>query len=227
MYFKKISISILLLLSSIAHAAEPSTIELFYSNNTSQVDLQAAYQRLTGAAEQALESNSLELMKAYHLQHGKQEEVLGTYYLSHDHKTTMDNSEIFSLSPSQRLPKERIFAIAKKIAMTFNQESVAVFIPSYDKIIADIKVTFTNEKPKINDVIKMIHERLPESYSQAFTLHIKDKTVDYAHAEVNAVEWLGNKLKMDLFKQAFPQANVSYHYGQSYLIYKNGNIDAL
>jgi hypothetical protein len=125
------------------------------------------------------------------------------------------------------LPKERIFGIAKKIAATFNQESVAVFIPDHDKIIADIKVSFTNQRPKISDVIYMIHERLPASYSQAFTLHIKDKKADYAHAEVDAVEWLGDKLKMDLFKQAFPQATISYHYGQSYLIYKNGNVDAL
>jgi hypothetical protein len=225
MSLKKLSISILLLLGSIAHAAEPSVTEFFYSNNTSQIDPQAAYQRFTGSAQQSLKIDTLKLMKANHIKQGKQDEILGTYYLLHAHKTTVDNSEIFSLSPSQKLPKERIFVIARQIAATFNQESVAVFIPSQDKIIGDIKVSFIHKKPKISDIINMIHEKLPASYSQAFTLHIKDNTADYAHAEVDAVEWLGDKLKVDLLKHVFPQEKISYHYGQSYLIYKNGNVD--
>jgi hypothetical protein len=216
-----------LLIGNMACAETLPAVEFFYSNNKGEISVQAAYQRLQGDPQHLLKSDVVKMMRLNQIDKGTSEDILGAYFMSTDKKMTADNTEIFSVLPTQKLSKERIFTIAKKIAEALSQESVAVFIPTQEKMIGDMRVVFTQDKPKINDVIKMIHEKLPASYSQAFSLHLVNEVDDYVHARIKAVEWLGGKAKWNELKAAFPHDKISYQYGKSYLIYKNGNVAPL
>jgi hypothetical protein len=229
MNFKKLAITLLgaLFIANVTYADQRPAVEFFYSNNKGEISVQAAYKRLTGDEQKLLQNDIIKLMKVNHVNQGHSEDILGTYFMSTDKKITADNTEIFSIPVTDRLAKERIFAIAKKIADTFDQESVAVFIPENKKAVGDIKIIFLKNRPSINQVIQVIHEKLPASYSQAFSLHIANETDDYDHARITAVEWLGKKAKFDELKKAFPNDKVSYQHGKSYLIYKDGRVEAL
>ncbi len=103
-----------------------------------------------------------------------------------------------------------------------NQECVAVFISSATKPIANVKLVFSNNKPTIVNAIQLIRDKLPESYSRAFSLSLSNNQSEYNLATVSSIEWLGSDMDAAIFKNNFPLDKLIYRTGDAYLIYKDG-----
>lgn len=205
-----------LLAATITFAKNQSCVEFFASNNTNEIKIQAAYNRLTGKEQLDLQTSMINTLQKNHIEQGKFEDILGTYRMS------ADNTVLFFTSPYQILSDEKIFSIAKDLAVSLNQESVAVLIPDQSGI-GDITVHFTSHKPSINETISMLRSKLPVSYNQAFSLHL-DYTYDgFNKAKVTEIEWIGGQLDIAEIKKIFPLEKIDYQYGKAFLIYKNGD----
>ena len=114
-----------------------SSVEFFASNNTGEIDLQTAFNRLKGSEQHELQNEIINVMQKKHIEQGRFEELLGTYRMSSDQHITADNSETFITSAYQKIPNEKIFNLAKELTNTLKQESIAVFIPSNQTAIGD------------------------------------------------------------------------------------------
>ena len=198
-----------------------TSIQFFASNNTKQIDLQTAYLRLVGKEQQDLQNNMIDVLQKNHIEQGKFEDILGTYRMSNDQTITADNSERYNTSPNQQLSEEKIFSLAQELAINLKQESVAVLIPD-QSTIGDITISFTSHKPSINEIVDLVHDKLPVTYSQAFSLSLTNKFGDFDKATVNEIEWLGSKINLDEVKNAFPNEKINYHFGKVYLVFQNG-----
>jgi hypothetical protein len=210
-----------LVISQLTYATNNPPVEFFASNNTAQISIQTAYDRLIDTPQTDLQNQMISVFQNEHIEQGRFEDILGAYSMSSDNKVTADNSERFSTSPYQKLSEEKLFSLAKELAITLNQDSVAVLIPN-KSIIGEINVNFASHQFSINEVITILHDKLPASYSQAYSLHITNKYHGFDNAKVNSIEWLGSKMNVDEVKKAFPLENVNYQYGKVYLVYKNG-----
>lgn len=204
-----------------------NSIEFFASNNTNEIDLQTAFNRLEGDEQQALQLSTINLMQKNRLEQGSFEDLLGTYKMSTDQNITADNSEIYITSPYQNLSTEKVFMLAKQLANTLKQDSIAVFIPSKQAVIGDIIIKFKSHAYTINETINLIQSKLPAQYSQAFSLYLNHSCADFNNTTVNEIEWLGSKIKLDDIKKAFPLEDITYHYGKAYLVYRNGQKEPL
>lgn len=222
-YVTKIIALVLLIFSRVTSANEPVYIEYYFSNNKNEINLQQAYKRLIGTQQNQLHNSIQHLMQINHIKNGEIEDILGAYHMSSSQNITADNSEIFRIA-SDQLSLDKALLLAKQIAVTLNQESVAVFIPAQKDKVGDIIVSFHAHEPTINEFISLVHEKLPASYEQAFTLHLNKKFSDFKDEKINSVEWLGSQSKIDEIKKAFPQESISYQHGSAYLVYKTGKI---
>lgn len=218
---------LILCLSTTALATKPCSVEFFASNNTTMIDLQTAYQRLTGDEQHQLKTSMINVLQKDHIEQGKFEDILGTYQMADNGSITADNTDAFITSPYQCISEQKAFSIAQKFANEMKQESVAVFISSSQPIIGELKISFTSHKPGIKEVVSLIHDKLPPTYNQAFSLHLTNEYVDFENAKVADIEWLGSKININDIKNAFPSDNVSFQYGKAYLIYKNGQKEQL
>ncbi len=214
-------------LSSISYAENADGVKFFSSNNTSVITLEKAYDRLAGKPQHELKNSTINFLQVNHIEQGRFENILGTYQMMNDKQTTGDNTEVFYASPLQKFSNEQVFALATQLANKLEQESVAVFIPSAQYSVADVCINFKNNQPNINEAITMIHEKLPAPYSSAFSLRVKNSNANFKNAKVTKIEWLGNNKNIADIKKAFPQADVSYKYGQSFLVYKNGSVESI
>lgn len=198
-----------------------TSVQFFASNNTKQIDLQTAYLRLIGKEQQDLQNNMIGVLQKNHIEQGKFEDILGTYRMSNDQNITADNSERFNTSPNQQLSEEKAFSLAQELAIDLNQESVAVLIPD-QSTMGDITVSFTSHKPSIHEITDLVHNKLPATYSQAFSLHLENKYSDFDKTTINEIEWLGSNINLEEIKHAFPNEKINYHFGKVYLVFQNG-----
>jgi len=228
--YKNIFVTILSLLISfvgnIAFANNDSSVEFFASNNTEEITLQTAYDRLTGMAQSDLQNSMIYVLQKNHIDQGNFENILGTYRMSSDKNITADNTEHFTFSPYQHLSDEEIFSLAKELAITLNQESIAVFIPN-QATIGEITVSFISHQPSINEAVNLLHDKLPSSYNQAFSLHLANTCNDFNKAKVAAVEWLGSKINLEEINKAFPSEKIYHHNGKVFLVFKTGKKERL
>lgn len=199
-----------------------NSISFFASNNTHEIDIASAYQRLTGTEQHKLQNNIITILQKFHIEQGHFENILGMYRMSNNQHMTADNTEHFTSSPYQHLSNKMVFEIAKILALTLKQDSVAVFIPTKQVTMGDISVIFSSA-PTISEITTLVHDKLPASYSQAFSLHIADAHADFTNARVTEIEWLGSKLKFSEIKAAFPNDKISLHSGTVFLVYRNGH----
>ena len=225
-YTKTIVVFLLLLSMNVVFAASNRSVEFFASNNTKVIDLQTAFNRLKGNEQSELQNSMIDVMQVNHVEKGKFEDILGTYQMSNDKKITADNTEHFITSPYQDLSDEKIFSLAKELAIKLNQDSVAVFIQD-NSSLSDVTVSFTSQHPRINDVVNMIHDKLPEQYNKAFSIHLTKKSDDFNNAVVDKLEWLGSTIDLDIIKQAFPAEKIDSRNGKFYLVYQDGRIERL
>lgn len=107
------------------------------------------------------------------------------------------------------------------------QESVAVFIPNNQQKLGDIEVIFSTHFRSIDSAIRIIKQKLPISYQQAFTLHLNMKGLNLFNPKVTAIEWLGSKISLEEIQKSFPHEKVIFHYGSAVLVYKNGAVEYL
>lgn len=212
---------------NVAYPVNNLPVEFFASNNTQEISLQTAYLRLTGVEQSALQNSIINIMQNNHIEQGTLEDILGTYRMSNDGNMTADNTEHLSTSPYQHLSHKESFSLARKMAITLKQDSVAVLIPNKSKTLAGISIHFTSQQPDINEVINILHAKLPGLYNQAFSLHLINNCGDYNHAKVAGIEWLGAKLNSDLVKEVFPLEKIILHYGKVYLVHQNGEKERL
>lgn len=211
---------LILNLATTARAAKPCLVEFFASNNTATIDLQTAYQRLSGNEQYKLQESMIDVLQKKHVEQGKFEDILGIYQMSDNDSITVNNTNAFITS--QCIDEQKVFSIAQKFANNMKQESVVVFISSPKPIIGEIKINFTTRKPSITELISLIHNRLPSFYSQAYSLHLTIEHTDFENAKVVEVEWLGSKINLNDINNAFPNDKVSFQDGAAYLIFKNG-----
>lgn len=218
---------LILCLSATALAAKPCSVEFFASNNTATIDLKTAYQRLIGDEERQLKNSMIGVLQKNHIEQGRFEDILGTYQMADNGNITADNTDAFITSPYQCISEQKAFYIAEQFANEMKQESVAVFITSSQPTIGELKIIFTAHQPSIKEIVSLIHDKLPPSYSQAFSLHLTSGYADFENAKVTEIEWLGSKININDIKNAFPGDNVSFQYGKAYLVYKNGQKEQL
>lgn len=209
------------------YAAENASIELFSSNNDHEISLQQAFVRLTGEPQTKLQTDIIKIMQQNKIEQGTFESVLGTYQMSTDKNITADNTEIFYTSPYQLISDKKIFYLAAELAKTFNQDSVAVFIPSKTAPVSEIKIHFEKNKPSIEETIAVIKKYLPPSYSQAFSLKLDSGCGDFKSVSVKSVEWMSSHLNTQLVQKAFPQQTITTQKGSAYLVYKTGKTSPL
>ena len=220
--------TILCFLSSCSFALDQSnSVAFFYSNNEQLLNLQQAFDRLMGKEQQKLEKTAIETLQQDHIEQGRFKQILGTYTMAGDGNTTADNSEIFFSSPLQKLSEEHIFPLAQKLAQGLQQESVAVFIPSPEQEVGCVKLKFATNQHSIEKTVKSIKEKLPASFSQAFSLTLSPHLTDYNQTAVHSIAWIGNGLDLGSVKNAFPEDQIIYKQGTSWLIYKNGKKEKL
>jgi hypothetical protein len=217
---------IFLLSQNMVFASNNSSVEFFASNNTKEINIETAYNRLSGTDQSDLQNQMINILQKNHIEQGKFENILGTYRMSSDKKTTADNTEHFYTSTYQNLSEERIFSLAKELAITLHQDSIAVFIPK-QSTVGGITVSFTSHQLSINDTVSMLHDKLPELYNQSFSLHLINKCNGFNNAKVSEVEWLGSKINLEEVKKVFPLGKINIHYGKVFLIYQNGRIEQL
>lgn len=221
------AISCLFLFSAnVTFAQNKPSVEFFASNNTKEINIQTAYDRLTGTEQSALQNAMINIMQKNHIEQGKFEGILGMYRMSSDKNITADNTEQFNTSPYQNLSNEKIFSLAKKLAITLNQDSIAVLIPN-QSAIDDITVSFTSKQLGINETLSILHDKLPSLYNQAFSLHLVNKCNGFNEAKVAEVEWLGSKINPEEVKKAFPLEKINFHYGKVFLVYRDGRKEQL
>lgn len=221
-------------ISNVLFAATEHSVKFFASNNTSEIDMPTAYQRLIGTQQAVLQVKVLAVMGKHFIQQVQIENDLGVYRLSSDQNITADNTEDFYTPADQPLSDERIFTTAKDLAIALNQESVAVFIP--DQVLAstnkfipqpttfsgDLSITFQSHQPNVNEVMTLLHEKLPANYSESFTIHLINNSKDFNSAKVTKIEWLGSNFNLDDIKNAFPNEKMAFNHGTAYLVYQNG-----
>jgi hypothetical protein len=221
------AISCLFLFSAnMTFAQNKPSIEFFASNNTKEISIENAYDRLQGTEQSDLQNSMINIMQKNHIAQGKFEDILGTYRMSSDRNMTADNTEHFNTSPYQNLSDEKVFSIAKELAITLNQDSVAVLIPT-PSTVGDITVSFTSKPLGINETVSMLHAKLPDLYNQAFSLHLVNECNGFDNAKVTAVEWLGSKININEVKKAFPLEKINFRYGNVFLVYQNGQKEQL
>jgi hypothetical protein len=197
-------------------------VEFFASNNTHTIDMQQAYVRLIGHDQHKLQNNMIKILQKYHVEQGAFTPILGAYQLSEHQKVTADNTDKFISSPLQPLTDKIVFAIATDLAISLQQESVAVFIPDNHAGIGDVCVKFKTQHPRISETIAMLNAKLPADYSQAYSLHLQNEYAGFNDAKVSGIKWLGNKINIDEIKNAFPEESVTSQNGRVYLVYQNG-----
>lgn len=209
--------------------SKKSAIEFFASNNTGEIDLQTAFNRLQGTEQQTLQSETIHIMQKEHIEQSKFENILGTYKMSNNQNMTADNSEKVITSSYQTLSNEKSIKFAVKIAKVLKQESVAMFVPDpKSMLIGDTIVKLKSHPHTINEVINLIHDKLPASYSQAFSLHLNNNSCStFDNTIVDEIEWLGSSIKSEEIKASFPLEDVNFQYGKAYLVYKNGRQEQL
>ncbi len=212
--------------ANIAFANNESSVEFFASNNNKEINLQTAYDRLTGQEQYDLKNNMINILQKNHIEQGKFENILGTYRMSKDQNITADNTEDFNTSPYQHLSDEKVFLIAKELAVSLHQDSVAV-LTSDQSSIGDVTVSFTSHQPGINEVTALLHDKMPPLYNQAFSIHLTKTYDGFNNAKVAAIEWLGSKINLEDVKKAFPSDKVSYRYGKVFLVYQDGRREQL
>jgi hypothetical protein len=227
-----LSLVVLFLSSSLNTFADNSlsdsaSAEFFVSNNTDEINLHTAFNRLRGKEQQKLQNKLINLLQKQHIEQSKFEELLGTYTMSNQ-RITADNSEKIITSPYQKLPPETIFNIAKKLASLLNQESVAVFIPDEEQPIGDVVLELKSHNYTVNEIIQLIQKTLPAYYNHAFSLHLNSNACsNFDNTIVDKVEWLGSTIKPEEISRTFPEEQMIYHHGRAYLIYKNGRNKSL
>lgn len=212
---------ILLLVTGVAYAQNNKSVEFFASNNTNEISLKTAYKRLLGQHQKDLRNEVIYVFQENHLEQSRQVNILGAYQMSHDKKVTADNSEKIITSPYEKLTNKKVFLIAKQLAERLNQESVAVLLPVNDTV-AEVSVIFNSNKPRINKLINLLHMKLPEIYSQAFSLKLVNTCGGFENSKVAEIDWLGNKIKPNEIKNVFPTERMSVGHGKVFLVYKNG-----
>lgn len=213
--------------SSLLLANSVFATEFYASNNTKEISLQNAYTRLTHAQQNDLQNTMITVFQKNHIEQGEFQNLLGTYRMSKDQKITADNSEVFSTSPSQRLSQKIVFSLARELAKTLKQDSVAVFIPQPNKLIGEITVTFKSHKPGIRETVDLLHKKLTSSYNQAFSLYLDNTCGEFNQARVTKIEWLGSKINMSEIKKSFPHEEVSSRFGKVFLVYQHGDPQSL
>lgn len=221
-------ISLFLTTTANATGVENSSAEIFASNNTNEIDLQTAFNKLQSKNQEELQNETIKVLQDEHIEQSKFENLLGTYKMENDQNLTADNSEKVITSSMQKLSSEKILMTAIKLANVLKQESVAVFIPTKEPVIGDTILKLKSHRYSMNETITLIREKLPSQYSQAFSLHLSnDSCTTFNNAVVDQVEWLGSKIKSDEIMKSFPQEEITYHYGKAFLVYKNGKREQL
>lgn len=218
----------LILFSMTASFAEgKAPIKFFASNNTKEIDAKTAYARLTGNQQFQLSSQVNQVMNENNVKEQTAKDMVGMYQMNSDKKITSDNTHVFYAAPSKTLTKNKIFSIAKNISQDLNQESVAVFIPSKQSPTGDVTVVFKKPTFTINEIVKIINEKCPSAYSDAFSLELTHDNPDFNQAKVISVQWLGSEISANDLKKAFPHGVISVQNGHAYLVYKNGSIKTI
>lgn len=219
---KNVVLIMMMTCANVAFADHLRSVIFFASNNTGDIDVGTAYQRLKGQAQQDLQAQMITVMQQHHLEQGRTSDILGAYDLASTNQVTADNTESFLTSPYQFISEREIFRIAKELAVSLNQESVAIFLPAKRGSAGEVSVTFVTQQPTVNAAVAAIRNTLPAAYAEAYSLHLVPDTVDVNNAKVQSIEWLGSKTNYGDVKQAFPNDNVTYMNGTAYLVYKNG-----
>ncbi len=210
---------------NVVFANHKPSAEFFASNNTKEINIQTAYDRLTGSAQSTLQNSMIEVLQKNHIEQGRFEDILGAYRMLSDKNITADNTEHFNTSVYQNLSDTRVLWLAKELAIALNQDSVVVFIPD-QSTLGDITVSFAHPVG-INEVVRMIHAKLPDRYNQAYSLHLINKYAGFNNVKVESVEWLGSKVNLEEVEKAFPLDKINYQDGKVYLVYQNGQTEQL
>ena len=183
--------------------------------------MERAFQCLIGKEQHQLKKDATRILQRQHMELGEFKNALGTYTAQEKKIFTAENSEIFFVSPLQKLSQKKAFLVATILAKHLKQESVAIFIPNKTDSIAHIKLLFKHNKFTINEVLQLI-QRLPTSMKQAFTIRLKNLHVGFDFTEVQSIEWLGNDLNTTEIKHLFPFDTLLTDNGEAFLVFNNG-----
>ncbi|KTC79579.1 hypothetical protein [Legionella cherrii] len=213
-------------LLSAAGYTKTNNIQFFYSNNTQILDMEKAFQCLIGKEQHQLKKDATRILQRQHMELGEFKNALGTYTVQEKKLFTAENSEIFFVSPLQKLSQKKAFLVATILAKHLKQESVAIFIPNKTDSIAHIKLVFRHNKFTITEVLQLI-QKLPGSMKQAFTMRLKNLHFGFDFTEVQSIEWLGNDLDTTEIKHLFPFDTLLTDNGEAYLVFNTGHYQKL
>ncbi|KTD49494.1 hypothetical protein Lrub_0593 [Legionella rubrilucens] len=208
-------------------AAGWASVSFFASNNTGIIQPEQAYQRLLSEAQSHLKNTMITILQAHHMEQSQCEDGIGMYQMAGDGRLTADNGKIFTTSPYQKLTDETVLALSQQMATALHQESVAVFIPDEQAETADTTVHLNSHHYPLSQTIRLIHERLPADYTQAFTLHFDSKYGGFDQATISGIEWLGRNIDPAVIQTAFPEDKITTKHGKAFLVFKDGQVKTL
>ncbi|MCW8400365.1 hypothetical protein OQJ26_16415 [Legionella sp. PATHC038] len=188
--------------------------------------MEKAFQYLIGKEQHQLKKAATRILQRQHMELGEFKNALGAYTGQENKLFTAENSEIFFVSPLQKLSRKKTLLVATSLAKQLKQESVAVFIPNKTDSIAHIKLVFRHNKFTITEVLQLI-QKLPTSMKQAFTMRFKNLHVGFDFTEVQSIEWLGNDLNTTEIKHLFPFDTLLSYHGETYLVFNTGRYQKL
>lgn len=222
---KKVVTQILIFLMClfVGFADASNSVKFYLSNSKTQADSTLALHRLLGPEQHALQKGVIDTLQIKHIQQTTQLFVLGAYRNSKQ-EASIDNTLVIITSPYQELLDCEIVILARDLARQFKQETVAVFIPDTKSNDIDIMFSFKNNAYEMNELLSILHKKLPSSYAEGVTLYLDKGCKSVINCRVSGLEWLGNNLDTPKLKTVFPHADIQQTRGRAILVDQSGNI---
>ena len=213
----RLLMTLALITSSRAFAAK-----LFVSNNTNSISPVQAFKRLHDKVQSSLIFTAITSLQEGHYQQGRISSSLGNYVGSDD-RVTADNTLVFTTSPLEKRSKVQISEIAQKMANTFHQESVAVFLSNKNAEDVDTTIYFKKRAISYAD----FQEKIPLLKSvglDAYTLYLNgNSSAKLEERQIVKIEFLSSKTKEAILSRIFSGNTVVSTPGDAFLVFEDGH----
>jgi hypothetical protein len=211
----------LLLCTSLAQASK-----LFAANNTSTISINEAFDRVNGEAQGDLKDTTINTLQNDHYEQGRISNAVGTYYMRSRDEMTADNTLVYTTSPQESIPEEKIIRTAATLAKDLNQESVAVFVTDGNPSNSDILIGVDDQNLSYSELKNKIPQ-LEAIGLSTFTVYFKGSPCTLDSAKISAIEWLTTHDKLEQLKKVFAGGQVQEETGEALLVFNDGHTEVI
>jgi hypothetical protein len=218
---RKILAIIICLLTLTASASTQYTI--FVSNNTKEIPLTTAFERLHGQPQEKLRKNVKEILAANKWSFSSDKNILGVYTDKCGHETA-DNTLEFTTSKASNNNSD-IWKIATQLDNEFDQDSVLVFKPESCARTTLIIIDTSKKAPvKILSAKKYL-KNIDHTLTENFSIIPTPGQASIKQSEVKKFILISSEKKLNEFTRACIKQKCSAKGKnvKAWLVYKNGD----